>query len=51
MIVMTRQCAQTLWKDTTAVVQHKDLQEMEKNAQVINLRLIPGKTELSLARI
>ena len=35
MIVMTKQCAQTLCKDITAVVQQRDLQEMAKNAQVI----------------
>ena len=36
MIVTTKQCAQTLCKDIAAVVQQQDLQEMEKNAQVIN---------------
>ena len=36
MIVTTKQCAQTPCMDTAAVVQQQDLQEMEKNAQVIN---------------
>ena len=44
-IVTTKQCAQTLCEDTTAVVQHKDLQEMEKSAPVINLKLNAGKTD------
>lgn len=44
-IVTTKQSAQTLCEDTTAVVQHKDLQEMEKSAPVINLELNAGKTD------
>lgn len=32
-------------------MQHKDLLEMEENAQVINLKLISVKTEISLIHL